>query len=64
MLFAHKHDIFSNMYYIPISKDVYSMLTRNNRHLRTIEEDNHVLLYFGKPIDHFSTALKTACKGA
>jgi len=46
---------------IPISKEVYSVLTQNNRHIRNADSERHVFLYFGKPIDHFTTALKTAC---
>ena len=50
---------------IPISKDVYKVLTRDNRHIRSIETDNHVFLYNGRSIkQRFETALKTACDRA
>jgi len=49
---------------IPISKDVYSMLTQDNRHIRDTEEDNHIFLYYGEPMKHFYNSLKTACKKA
>jgi integrase len=45
---------------IPISDHVYDMLKASVRHLH----DNHVFLYYGRPIKHFSTALKTCCEKA
>lgn len=46
---------------IPIGKEVFSMLKGIPVNLH----DNHVFMYFGKPIKrNFTTALKTACKEA
>jgi integrase len=45
---------------IPIGTAVYDMLKKPVRHLH----DNHVFLYYGRPIKHFSTALKTCCEKA
>ena len=45
---------------IPIGAYVYDMLKGTVRHLH----ENHVFLYYARPIKHFSTALKTSCEKA
>lgn len=50
---------------VPISDEVYKVLTRDNRHIRSADSENHVFLYHGKrPIKHFTTALRTTCESA
>ena len=50
---------------VPICDEVYRVLTKDNRHIRSSGSENHVIQYYGKPITrNFSTALKTACEKA
>ncbi|MFC1494649.1 tyrosine-type recombinase/integrase, partial [Thermodesulfobacteriota bacterium] len=49
---------------IPISDEVYKVLTRDNRHIRRVDSEKHILLYRGKPIYRFQTALMNACDNA
>ena len=43
---------------IPIGKKVYKVLSKIPRSIH----GGHVFLYWGRPIGHFTTALKTACE--
>ena len=45
---------------VPIGDRLHEVLSKIPRSIH----DNHVFLYCGRPMGHFTTALKTACEGA
>ena len=49
---------------VPISGEVFKILTQGDRRLRDANEEDHFFLYYGKTIGHFTTALKRACENA
>lgn len=47
-----------------IIDELFDFLSKQDNRIRSLDEDNHVLKYYGKPIKSIKRAIKTACSRA